>query len=441
MTPQDPPDAEGAGESRLDDPALIAEIEAEFAELTAELERIQAMPRSMAPKKAELVKSLREQWFAKQEARADRPEWRKKMDDALGEALTHILEDGIQETPDGRLEFGLRGDSVQTHGQPLISALLDGFQQMLVERFAKPRAPEPDATGKRPPPNPMQGLIVGLGQMLAQAIENTRAQAASRTAKAAADEAAGRAAGQDAAGASPEGAAASEVGGDGVEVSRREGEGKVEIEVKPTTDATFTSDVHEVNAAVGFDTRKGDAVPPILPQMFQSVVAGLGKMLNDATRTPTARPAAPPTSDEAARAARAPDAGAAEAATSARAEDAAETGAEGASRPDGPAPDEAAEAAPRAEGGRPVGVQADSAKPKPSVRVDFAGLLSQLFKVATPTVTPRKAGEGEAPAAPKGAADGAAGDKTKADPGTSDATPEDGAAGGDAPAEAGEDER
>ncbi|PKN57868.1 MAG: hypothetical protein CVU56_08550, partial [Deltaproteobacteria bacterium HGW-Deltaproteobacteria-14] len=246
----------------LEDPELLAEIEAEFAELTAELDRINALPRSMAPKKAELVKSLREQWFAKQGARGDRPQWRKKMDDALGEAISKILEDGIHETGDGRLEFAMRNESVQTHGGPLMEALLAGFREMLTEKLAK--RPEPPAPGQpAAPPNPLQGLIVGLGQMLAQALDNTHKSVSERRAA-------------------------------NAEVEQREEGGQIKVEVTPGEDATMEVDVRDINASVAFDTRKGDAVPPILPEMFQSVVANLGKILSEATR-PRAKQPAPAT--------------------------------------------------------------------------------------------------------------------------------------------------
>ena len=382
----------------LEDPELLAEIEAEFAELTAELERINALPRSMAPKKAELVKSLREQWFAKQGARPDRPEWRKKMDDALGEAISKILEDGIQETGDGRLEFALRNDSVQTHGGPLMEALLVGFRQMLTEKLAKPPQAQAAAPGRpAAPPNPLQGLLFGLGQMLAQALDNTQKSVAERKAADA-------------------------------EVKQREEGGKIKVEVTPGKDATMEVDVRDINASVAFDTRKGDAVPPILPEMFQSVVANLGKILNEATRPrakkPTTAAPAPPDATEAAassgEAAPAPGPEATpEPVEAPEPIEAPERAAAAAT----PAPEDAqAVAAPAAAVAEPAAPAqgVETAPPTPTLKVDFAGLLGQLFKLAPHGLATRRP-EGDAPAAaPTSAQEPSEGDAGDAAPGEGD---------------------
>ena len=230
--------------STLDDPALLAEIEAEFAELSAELERIHQLPRSMAPKKAELVRGLREQWAQKQAARPDRPEWRQRLDDALGEALGRILEDGIQETADGKLAFTLNQDSVQSYGGPLLTAVLDGFRHMLADKL-KP-APAPAASAKpAAPPNPLQGLVVGLGQMLAQALDNTQREVMKRAAKQAAAQAAAAEAAKSApagASAGPSGAPAAAAAQDAVQAgpaapTPAAGEGGA---AEPAADVTFS---------------------------------------------------------------------------------------------------------------------------------------------------------------------------------------------------------
>lgn len=373
----------------LEDPELLAEIEAEFAELTAELERINALPRSMAPKKAELVKSLREQWFAKQGARADRPEWRKKMDDALGEAISKILEDGIQETGDGRLEFALRNDSVQTHGGPLMEALLVGFRQMLTEKLAKP--PQAPAPGRpAAPPNPLQGLLFGLGQMLAQALDNTQKSVAERKAADA-------------------------------EVKQREEGGKIKVEVTPGKDATMEVDVRDINASVAFDTRKGDAVPPILPEMFQSVVANLGKILNEATRPrakgpATAAPAEPPA--PAATEAAASTGEAAPAPAPVEAPEPAAAAADAAQPPEGGQPAAAPAAAVAEPAASSQGVE--TATPTPTLKVDFAGLLGQLFKLAPHGLATRRPDGDAAPTTPTTAQEPSEGDAGDAAPGEGD---------------------
>ena len=114
----------------LDDPALLAEIEAEFAELTREIQRISAMPKNAGPRKSELLEALRQSWRERLVSRGgDRPEWRKKLDETIGRAVDRLLEDGIVENADGSLGFALRGDTVQNEGGPLLRGLLDGLSR------------------------------------------------------------------------------------------------------------------------------------------------------------------------------------------------------------------------------------------------------------------------------------------------------------------------
>jgi len=155
----------------LDDPALLAEIEAEFAELTKEIERISAMPRTMAPQKSQLVEALRASWRERLEARGDRPEWRQRLDRTIGHAVDRLLEEGIQENPDGSLAFALRGETLQQEGGPLMKGLVEGFAHMMMEKFPAPgtaKVEAPDA----PPPTPMQQILGSLGHTLANALQN-----------------------------------------------------------------------------------------------------------------------------------------------------------------------------------------------------------------------------------------------------------------------------
>lgn len=160
----------------VDDPALLAEIEAEFAELTREIERISAMPRSMAPEKGKLIEALRASWRTRLDGAnvKERPEWRQRLDATIGHAVDRLLEDGIQENPDGSLGFALRGDTLQAEGGPVIRGLLDGFAHILEERFPSPdkAKPQPAASPDAPPPNPLQALMGNLGQAFAGVLKS-----------------------------------------------------------------------------------------------------------------------------------------------------------------------------------------------------------------------------------------------------------------------------
>lgn len=166
----------------LDDPALLAEIEAEFAELTAEIQRISAMPASVGPRKSELLEALRASWRERLKLKtADRPEWRQRLDDTIGRAVDRLLEDGLVENADGSIGFALRGDTIQNEGGPLLRGLLDGLSNMLTEKFPPPEAAANGAgaggaAANNAAANPLQGLLGGLGQMLAGALKSAVSQ-------------------------------------------------------------------------------------------------------------------------------------------------------------------------------------------------------------------------------------------------------------------------
>jgi len=354
----------GAGLEGLDDPELLAEIEAEFAELTQEIERISRLPGANTPSKVELLKVLRERWRQRKtpDESGDRPVWRRRIDEAIGEAIENVLEEGIHETADGRLEFALKGDTITTHGQPVLRALLDGFQHFLAERFPArptgappgPAGPKGEAPRKPAPPNPLQGLIVGLGQMLSQAIQKSAAAAAK---------------------AAPPAGTGVGAGAAGVEAGAAETEARVDeatgdVELRHTSQATVTSEETKLEASVGFDTRQGDKLPSAVPEIFARLVQGLGGILNQATSPTAPRPSAAP-------AAPASEPGASDAEPS---------------PPEGAAGTEPT--APPPQGDAPP------APPAPNLKIDFAGLLSQLFQAQMRPGAKPQAGTGKTAPAP-----------------------------------------
>ncbi len=278
----------------VDDPALLAEIEAEFAELTREIERISAMPRSIAPQKQQLVEALRASWRTRLDERGgkERPEWRQRLDTTIGKAIDRLLEDGIQENPDGSLGFALRGDTLQSEGGPVMRGLLEGFAHMLEERFPAPGKappPAPDA----PPPNPLQALFGNLGHAFAGVLK-TAIQNVNMT---------------------PQGATAKV--GDGVDISATTSSdpsaaGTANISSK--ADFGFGGD-QKLSTTFEFDSRTNTSVTPVEAEgtppapksgaqvaagaasnaFFQQLIAGFGQALKTAvTPKPTELPAAPP---------------------------------------------------------------------------------------------------------------------------------------------------
>ena len=115
------------------DAALLAEIEREFAELTAEIEKINALPALGAPEKAAMIESLRTSWRSRHEGKAERPEWRKTVDAAVDDAVDSVLKDSIEVDVDGNLSFNLRPEALGPHGQPLMNAAAVALRAKLSE--------------------------------------------------------------------------------------------------------------------------------------------------------------------------------------------------------------------------------------------------------------------------------------------------------------------
>ncbi|HRE91623.1 MAG TPA: hypothetical protein PK095_21065, partial [Myxococcota bacterium] len=251
----------------LDDPALLAEIEAEFAELTAEIQRISAMPASVGPRKSELLEALRASWRERLKLKtADRPEWRQRLDDTIGRAVDRLLEDGLVENADGSIGFALRGDTIQSEGGPLMRGLLEGLSNMLTEKFPPPG---PDAS-KEAPANPLQGLLGGLGQVLAGALKSAVSQVGAQSS---------------------------------VQVPTGAGDMKIVVKPASSTDgaaqsgkavdmgAVDFSGEQELKASFEVDTRKtgGGAPSTGTEAFFQQLFAGLGQAVRQAV-TPQASP-------------------------------------------------------------------------------------------------------------------------------------------------------
>lgn len=299
----------------LDDPALLAEIEAEFAELTAEIQRISAMPSHVGPRKSELLEALRASWRERLKAKTgDRPEWRQKLDETISRAVDRLLEDGIVENADGSLGFALRGDTIQSEGGPLLRGLLDGLSHMLTEKFPPPAPPSAAQGGSAAgsaaqagaPANPLQGLLGGLGQVLAGALKSAVAQVGAQV---------------------PGGL--SKLGGTTVEAKLPTDGGELKVVVKPAEPASGPAvpgtavdigavDFHgeqKVAASFEFDSRQHTKAEPEGPAatgaspgaaapggagpnaFFQQLFAGLGQVMRQAlTPQPAPQPqAAEPT--------------------------------------------------------------------------------------------------------------------------------------------------
>lgn len=115
------------------DAALLAEIEQEFAELTAEIEKINALPALGAPEKAAMIETLRTSWHARHENKPERPQWRKTVDQAVDNAVDAVLRDSVEVDVDGNVLFNLKPDALGPHGKPLMNAAAIALRAKLTE--------------------------------------------------------------------------------------------------------------------------------------------------------------------------------------------------------------------------------------------------------------------------------------------------------------------
>ena len=158
------------------DADIQAEIEAEFAELTAEIDRINALPQTAAPEKVAMLEALRTQWRGRERKAAeddDRPEWRRSIDDAVSQAVDGLLTDGLDVDLDGNIQFDLQGESMKIHGQPVVDALIGGLQATLADRF--PAISAASQAGVDPGRMLMATLLGGLDQAVRSRTERPTA--------------------------------------------------------------------------------------------------------------------------------------------------------------------------------------------------------------------------------------------------------------------------
>jgi len=410
----------------LNDPALLAEIEAEFAELTREIERISAMPRSMAPEKSKLLQALKASWKSRFEAHGDRPEWRQRLDASIGHAVDRLLEEGLVENADGSLAFNLRGDILQSEGGPVLRGLVDGLVHVLEAKFPA-AAPGKATTGAATsaPTEPIQALLGGLSQALAGALKGALQKVATSGAGSGGVDV--KVAPAGAAQGAPSGAAQGAPSDAAQGAPSDAGPGAFTVSGTEAISASFEFDTRKQSAAgvaAGPNDGAPDAPPPqasaegataqpppkaaaeagaAANAFFQQLVQGFGQVVQQAvTKRPeagdkTASGAAPPNplgglgallsqviqraATSAPRPPAPPAAAPAEEQTAATEEQSAATAA--------PTQEQtAATAAPTQEQtATPAGSQAAAPSEEPSgpvVKIDFAGLLAQILSNKKP---------------------------------------------------------
>lgn len=311
------------------DPAVLAEIEAEFAAISTEIQRISALPASEAPKKPALLAALRADWKKKAGERdPNRPEWRKSLDEALDRAIDKLMADSIVELPDGQMAFQMNNQTLQSEAPPILKALLGGFTAMLQEKLK----PQPGAA-----PSPFMPLLQSLGAMIQQAVSKMEMGKPAAPASDAAP--------------TSEGAAA--------EPTPEAPKAQLELK-KQDPNAPLGGDGIQIEVNVPLDAKlelssKGNDEPnPAGQVFFQNLMSGLGQFLQTAFKPAAPTPAKPdePKAEGADAAAAKPDEGPkADSPTTATVE---------LKQTDAPA-------------------EAPKDGPQPTIKIDVEGLLKQLL--------------------------------------------------------------
>ena len=126
---------EATDELDLSDDDLLAELDAEFAELTSEIDRITALPQEWAKEtQIQQLTMLRDEWLKKAREKKNRPQWQAKVEEALSAAFEKVVRDGTTVDLDGKMSFKLDQQTLGKEAMPVLQALFQGLTQTLAEK-------------------------------------------------------------------------------------------------------------------------------------------------------------------------------------------------------------------------------------------------------------------------------------------------------------------
>jgi len=131
--PIDPPVGPAPEAKAFDEELFRKELESEFSAIRAEIDRINVQEKVGGAAKRMILNRFRDHRRKSRRVQASRPEWRVRLDEALEGALDKLIEDGLEERPDGTLQLTFHSGLVGTHGIPLLTAVLDGLRAKLLE--------------------------------------------------------------------------------------------------------------------------------------------------------------------------------------------------------------------------------------------------------------------------------------------------------------------
>jgi hypothetical protein len=125
------------------DPALLASIDAEFAELERELAALESLPEGGAGTGdptglVSTLQTLHTEWSKRIEDKPDRPVWQRRLDDILRRALGRLLRAGQTIDAHGNLGFALDNKTLNAVLPDVAAEAQKGLEQSFIEKWTKP---------------------------------------------------------------------------------------------------------------------------------------------------------------------------------------------------------------------------------------------------------------------------------------------------------------
>jgi outer membrane protein OmpA-like peptidoglycan-associated protein len=117
-------------------------IDEEFAELERELERLRELPVQTPREQQQALatyEAVKREWEARIAAHPDQPEWQKRAQAALTDAIGSVLRDQKSFGLDGKFTFQLDQQELKKHAAPVLDAVLQGLLTSLLAPKKDPK--------------------------------------------------------------------------------------------------------------------------------------------------------------------------------------------------------------------------------------------------------------------------------------------------------------
>lgn len=125
------------------DPALLASIDAEFAELERELAALEKIPDGGAQAGdptgvVQTLQLLHTEWSKRIADKPDKPAWQRRLDEVLQRALGRILRAGQTIDAHGNLGFALDKNAINAVLPDVAAEAQKGLERSFIEKWTQP---------------------------------------------------------------------------------------------------------------------------------------------------------------------------------------------------------------------------------------------------------------------------------------------------------------